>query len=35
MPERKRGKLDLQDRAILNGMNPRVARIDHIQIAAP
>jgi len=28
-------KFDLQDHAILTAMNSRVARIDHIQIAAP
>jgi catechol 2,3-dioxygenase-like lactoylglutathione lyase family enzyme len=32
---RRRRKLALRDHAILTGMNSRVARIDHIQIAAP
>jgi catechol 2,3-dioxygenase-like lactoylglutathione lyase family enzyme len=32
---RQRRNLSLQDHAILSGMNSRVARIDHIQIAAP
>jgi catechol 2,3-dioxygenase-like lactoylglutathione lyase family enzyme len=33
--KRRLRNLVLQDHAILRGMNPRVARIDHIQIAAP